>query len=152
MCFQNRKPTPPDRPYLHLHHHSPRQHPLHRSYPSLRERSVASDVGVIRSKMSSSKSTGGKMDSIIKLEYTQLVLNVIVIVTLRSFQERVCSLADEYLDTSLAYSTQAAKCKNALTLICELVRYLSNHTDVQLITVGRFPMNFQYFSNSRITG
>ena len=150
MCSQNRKPTPPDRPYLHLHHHSPRQRPLHRSYPSLRERSVVSDVGVIRSKMSSSKSTGGKMDSIIKLEYTSLVLSVIV--TLRSFQERVCSLADEYLDTSLAYSTQAAKSKNGLTLICELVQHFSNHTDVQLITVGRLPMNFQYSSNSRITG
>ena len=109
-----------------------------------------SDVGVIRSKMSSSKSTGGKMDSIIKLEYTQLVLSVFV--TLRSFQERVCSLADEYLDTSLAYSTQATKFKNGLTLISELVRYFSNHTDVQLITVGRLPMNFQYSSNSRITG
>jgi hypothetical protein len=78
-----------------------------------------SDVGVIHSKMSSSKSTGGKMDSIIKLEYTSLVLSVIV--TLKSFQERVCSLADKYLDTSLAYSTQAAKSKNGLTLICELV-------------------------------
>ncbi len=49
------------------------------------------------------------------------------------FQERVCSLAEEYLDTSLAYSAQSGDYKMRLTLICELVRYFSNHTSVHLI-------------------
>jgi len=42
------------------------------------------------------------------------------------FQDKVCSLADEYLDTSLAYSAQATKSKDGLAHICELVRCFSN--------------------------
>ncbi len=33
----------------------------------------------------------------------------------------VRSLANEYLDTSLAYSAQATRAMNKLTLVCEMV-------------------------------
>lgn len=55
------------------------------------------------------------------------------------------------MDTSLAYSTQAAKSKNGLTLISDLVRYFSNHTDVQLIIVwqasNEFPILLKFEDN-----
>jgi hypothetical protein len=68
------------------------------------------------------------------------------------FQERVCSLAEEYLDTSLAYSAQSGNSKTRLTLICELVRFFSNHTSVHFIMANRLPMNFQYYSSLKIAG
>lgn len=71
--------------------------------------------------MSLSKSTDGKVDSTLKLEYNQLVQGAIIM--LKSFQERVCSLADTYLDTSVPYSLQI---KDKLMLLCELVRYFVN--------------------------
>ncbi|KAI0280566.1 hypothetical protein BC826DRAFT_878847, partial [Russula brevipes] len=39
----------------------------------------------------------------------------------QKIREKVCSLADEYLDTSLSYSAQAAKSKDRLAQVCELV-------------------------------
>lgn len=90
------------------------------------------------------------MDSTIKFGYSQIVRTAIT--TLRPLQERVCSLADKYLDTSVAYSTQAANHKNKFLLICELVRYSSNHRRCTLITVDRPPRNFQSFSDLKIAG
>jgi hypothetical protein len=64
------------------------------------------------------------------------------------FQERVCSLADEYLETSLGYSAQAL---TQLSLICETVRYFSYHTVVQLITPRQaskeFPILLKFDGN-----
>jgi len=72
------------------------------------------------------------------------VYNVVLpqLVMLKPFQEKVCSLADEYLDTSLPYSAQAAKSKDRLAQVCELVRYFLSRTDVQLITVGQVSKEF----------
>ncbi|KAI0296891.1 hypothetical protein BC826DRAFT_967917 [Russula brevipes] len=60
----------------------------------------------------------------------------------QKIREKVCSLADEYLDTSLSYSAQAAKSKDRLAQVCELVRYFLSRTDVQLITVGQVSKEF----------
>ena len=40
-------------------------------------------------------------------------------------------MADKYLDTSLAFPSQA---KNKVDLICEMVRYFAYHVDMQFIT------------------
>jgi hypothetical protein len=71
-------------------------------------------------------------------------------VTSGDFQERVRSLADEYLDTSLAYSAQA---KNKLDLICEMVRAaISCHVDAQLIIPGRLTKSSLSLSSSMEIG
>jgi hypothetical protein len=64
---------------------------------------------------------GGKMDFTTKSGYKLLVCNASC--HAQSSQERVGSLADEYLDTSLAYASHAAKPKSRLALVCEMVRY-----------------------------
>lgn len=46
-------------------------------------------------------------------------------------QERVRSMADNYLDTSLAFTAQE---RVKVDRICQLVRYFSYHVDMQLIT------------------
>lgn len=55
----------------------------------------------------------------------------------------MCSLADEYLDTALAYSAQIAKPKSRVALVCETVRYqpFSDNVDVWPIAVGRLQKN-----------
>jgi hypothetical protein len=58
---------------------------------------------------------------------------------------------DEYLDTSLAYSAQAAKSERTLTLICELVQGFLGDTNIQLITTSQvskeFPILLQFEDN-----
>src|SRR6266850_1648212 len=131
-------------------HHSLQWGHLHCSYPSPQEKSVVSGMEDTCLKMSLNKSTGEKTDFTIKLEYNQLIHSVFV--TLMTFQEKVCSLANEYLDMTLAYSAQVSQDKNKLTQICEMVRFLSHSTDVQLITVGRLSKSFPYYSDSKETG
>ena len=48
-------------------------------------------------------------------------------------QERVRSMADKYLDTSIAFTAQE---RVKVDRICQLVRYFSCYVDMQLITPG----------------
>jgi hypothetical protein len=53
---------------------------------------------------------------------------------------------------TLGYSAQASKDNNKLPQICELVWFLSNGKDMQLITAGRLRKTFPYYSALKETG
>jgi hypothetical protein len=71
-----------------------------------------------------------------------------VILTEALFQERVRSLADRYLDTTLAFPSQT---NNKVDLICKMVRHFSYHVDMQFIDSSQaseeFPILLQFEGN-----
>ncbi|KAF8268037.1 hypothetical protein EI94DRAFT_1449497, partial [Lactarius quietus] len=64
-------------------------------------------------------------------------------------RERVCSLATEYLDTSLSYSAQATKLKSRIALICEMVRFLTSRCAINdtMQASNEFPILLEYEGN-----
>src|SRR6266436_3632512 len=65
------------------------------------------------------------------------------------FQERIRSMADKYLDTSLVFPNQT---KDKVDLVCKMVQCFFFHVKMQFITHTRHPKSSPSSSNLKETG